>query len=149
MDVVRIHGGHQWRNALQKYLRAPGLRVGILEGATNTETGEKIAPYAAKNEYGAPGIPSRPFMRATVDAKQNIWPKNIAASLRAGRDIMQAIELVGTRMADDIQETIKSSMPPPNSPETLLRKRADVAGKGTLIDTSSMLLAIDYEVTRT
>ena len=146
MATVKVTGGHKWEAALRKYKASPLLRAGILEGSTNGETGELIAPYAAANEFGAPGIPARPFMRTTVVNKKTTWPRNLAAALKAGRPMKQAMELVGTRMVEDLQATIKSSMPPPNSPETMEKKNAAGAGKGTLIDTGSMLKAIDYEV---
>lgn len=146
MAVVKVTGGHKWEAELRKYKASPLLRAGILEGSTNGVTGELIAPYAAANEFGSPDNPPRPFMRTTVRNKKTTWPRNLASALKAGRSMRQAMELVGTRMAEDIQATIKSNMPPPNSPETMLKKNADEAGKGTLIDTGSMLKAVDYEV---
>ena len=148
MATVKIEGGELL--GLEKLIRAlsthKGLRVGILEGATNAVTGAPIAPYAADNEFGAPGIPSRPFMRSTVAMKSGTWAKGLAQLLKGRRTAEQALELLGNRMAEDVQETIKSNMPPPNSPATRERKNAEGAGKGTLIDTGSMLRAIDYEV---
>ena len=49
-------------------------------------------------------------------------------------------------MADDIQATIKSNMPPDNAESTKRRKNAK--GKGTLIDSGSLLKSIDYEVVK-
>lgn len=146
MATVKVTGGHKWEAALRKYKASPLLRAGILEGSTNGETGELIAPYAAANEFGAPDIPARPFMRTTVASKKMTWPRNLAAAIRAGRPMTQAMGLVGIRIVEDLQATIKSAMPPPNSPETMEKKNAAGAGKGTLIDTGSMLKSIDYEV---
>lgn len=148
MAKVEIKGGELQglEKLIQQLATRRGLRVGILEGATNSVTGEKIAPYAAANEFGAPGIPSRPFMRSTIAIKSGTWAKGFARMLQAGRPAEQALELLGNRMAEDVQETIKSNMPPPNSPATRERKNAHGAGKGTLIDTGSMLRAVDYEV---
>ena len=59
-------------------------------------------------------------------------------------------------MAEDIQATIKSNMPPKNSEATIEQKRKKVDGgakgesmvPGTLIDTGSLLSSIDHEVRR-
>lgn len=93
-------------------------------------------------------IPSRPFLRSTLDAKADAWCRNLAEALGAGRTPKQAMRLVGRRMADDIQATIKSNMPPDNAESTKRRKNAKGAGKGTLIDSGSLLKAIDYEIVR-
>ena len=146
MEAVKISGGNKWEKALSKYKHPYLVRAGILEGSTNGQTGELIAPYAAANEYGTADIPSRPFMRTTVAGNGRTWAKNFAQLIRMKRPIPQAMELIGTRIVEDIQATIKSSMPPPNSPETLKRKHAATAGKCTLIDTGAMFTAIDYEV---
>ena len=87
-------------------------------------------------------IPSRPFLRSTLDAKADAWCDNLAEALEAGRTPKEAMRLVGHRMADDIQATIKSNMPPDNA------KNAKGAGKGTLIDSGSLLKSIDYEVVK-
>ncbi len=93
-------------------------------------------------------IPSRPFLRSTLDAKADVWCDNLAEALEAGRTPKEAMRLVGRRMADDIQATIKSNMPPDNAESTKRRKNAKGAGKGTLIDSGSLLKAIDYEVVK-
>ena len=51
-------------------------------------------------------IPSRPFLRSTLDAKADAWCDNLAEALEAGRTPKEAMRLVGRRMADDIQATI-------------------------------------------
>lgn len=144
--TIRREGGANLERVLKKYLQPAKVSAGIFADATNGETEEPIAPYAAANEYGAPGIPARPFMRRTVKSKGTGWVKNVAAALKAGRTPQQALQLTGMRMAEDIQATIKSNMPPPNSLETMLKKHAAEAGKGTLIDTGSMIKSINYRL---
>lgn len=75
-------------------------------------------------------IPSRPFLRSTLDAKAGVWCDNLTKALEAGRTPKEAMRLVGRRMADDIQATIKSNMPPDNAESTKRRKNAKGAGKG-------------------
>lgn len=132
-----------------------GVKAGILEGATNNESGENIAAYAAHNEFGTADIPSRPFLRKTFNDNSDKWAGGLATMLQNGRSPEQALKLLGMKMQDDIVKTIKSNMPPRNAPATIARKTKTVTkgGKtvgshapGTLIDTGSMLNAVNYEV---
>lgn len=131
-----------------------GVKAGILEGATSNESGENIATYAAHNEFGTSKIPSRPFLRKTFNDNAQKWEDGLGRMLQT-RTPAQALQLLGMKMQDDIVKTIKSDMPPKNSPETIARKMKGVTkgGKtvgshapGTLIDTGSMLNAVNYEV---
>lgn len=150
-----LKGGDQLMRRLQDMARARGkVRAGVLEGATSMETGEPIAPYAAANEYGTADIPARPFIRSTIQREGEAWRKGLARMLTKGRPVGDALKLTGMRMAEDIQATINSNMRPPNSPATIQAKTKQVTGNdpgetmtpGTLIDTGSMLRAVDYEV---
>lgn len=150
-----LRGGERLMRKLQNMAQAQGkVRAGILEDATNMETGEPIAPYAAFNEYGTADIPARPFIRSTIQREGQTWSKGLARALANGRSAQDALKLVGRRMAEDIQATINSNMQPPNSPATIRAKTKGVDGgapgetmtPGTLIDTGSMLRAVDYEV---
>ncbi len=148
-------GGDRLARKLQALARARGgVRAGVLENAANEETHEKIAPYAAANEYGAPGIPARPFMRTTMTRESRKWEQELVKTLLNNRPAEQAHQLVGMRMAEDIQATINSNMAPPNAPATIRAKTRKVDGgapgetmtPGTLIDTGSMLHSITCEV---
>lgn len=150
-----LKGGDRLIRRLQEMAQAQGkVRAGILENATNHETGEPIAPYAAFNEYGTADIPARPFMRSTIQREGKTWSKGLVRMLTNGRDVQGALKLTGMRMAEDIQATINSNMAPPNSPATIRAKTKKVDGgdlgetmtPGTLIDTGSMIRAVDYEV---
>ena len=131
-----------------------GVKAGILENATNSATGESVAMYAACNEFGTKDIPSRPFMRKTFDEHSGEWAALLGRAIANGRSPRQALQLVGMRMADDIMDTIKSNMPPPNSPKTKARKKKQITGTGgggsyspgTLVDTGSMVRAVNWEI---
>lgn len=131
-----------------------GVKAGILEGATSNEGGENVAAYAAHNEFGTANIPSRPFLRKTFQDNERKWQDGLSKMLMS-RTPAQALQLLGMRMQDDIVKTIKSNMPPRNAPATIERKTKGITkgGKtvgshapGTLIDTGSMLNAVNYEV---
>ena len=196
--MATLKGGDQLMRRLQDMARARGkVRAGVLEGATNRETGEPIAPYAAMNEFGgvvnipartqtlyfrqnrdgtvdnrfvakersnfaqdvtipahSVTIPARPFIRNTIKREKDVWTQELAKMIANGRPVQDALKLVGIRMAEDIQATINSNMRPPNSPATIRAKTKKVDGgapgetmtPGTLIDTGSMLDAVDYKV---
>lgn len=131
-----------------------GVKAGILENATNSATGESVAMYAACNEFGTKDIPSRPFMRKTFEEHSGEWAELLGRAIANGRPPRQALQLVGMRMADDIVDTIKSDMPPPNAPSTKARKTKKITGTGgggsyspgTLVDTGSMVRAVNWEI---
>lgn len=65
-----LRGGDRLIRKLQEMAQARGkVRAGILENATNHETGEPIAPYAAVNEFG--GTINIPARQQTLYFKQN------------------------------------------------------------------------------
>lgn len=100
------------------------IQAGILGGTY--ENGTNIAYVGAIQEYGAPDarIPPRPFMRSTVAARQGEWRRTLAANIaRVAAGEMSADDLmnvVGARMAADIQTTIGEMDSPPLSPITVM-----------------------------
>ena len=54
---------------------AKGLKAvvvaGVLSGATNDESGEKVAGYARMLEYGTTRMPARPFLRQTATESED------------------------------------------------------------------------------
>ena len=122
-----------------------GLAVGIMADATNSETGEKIAGYAADNEYGNAGkdIPPRPFLRSTFDRYQKAYAGALAEELGDGMPPEIALRRLGEVMVGDVKSAISTWKKPPNSAATIARK----GGRNTpLRDTGSMLKSITYRV---
>jgi len=98
------------------------VRVGFLEGA-KYDDGEPVAMVAAIQEFGAPsvGIPPRPFFRNMISEKKDGWGEAVAASLRATDfDSEKALRLVGSGIANQLQESIEETNSPPLSPVTLM-----------------------------
>ncbi|AOM39673.1 hypothetical protein [Xenorhabdus hominickii] len=128
------------------------VSAGVLAGATNEDTGEKIAPYAAANEFGTRNIPARPFMRSTIANKSDEWKRLIGDQLRGQSQDESSVEAafntLGMIMAADIQESIRKNIPPKNSQSTQdAKERKGIKDYDkTLIDTGGMEGAIDYEV---
>lgn len=142
----------RWRAAMRRIIThsgVHGVRVGILDGSTNDD-GEVIAVYAAKNEFGAAGIPARPFLRHTIASKLSAWAKlfiNITRNrwLSDESTVHRAFTALGRLAQSDVQATILSNMPPPNNPAYAAAKRKKNGGySGTLVKTGAMLQAIHY-----
>ncbi len=94
-------------------------------------------------------VPERSFIRSTVDAKKNGEWRIAAEALRKemieGRMTTdRALGLMGLRIKKDIQEKIRSQVPPPNAPSTIAAKGSD----HPLINTGQLLNSIDFEVHR-
>ena len=130
---------------VMKALKNKVIKVGVHSDAGTNEEGELISDYAHANEYGL-GVPERSFMRSTEREKGESWQKLmnkiIDKALVEDIDINQHLGLVGTEVTNDIKEKISSNIPPPNSKETIARKKSSK----TLIDTGTMRRSITYEV---
>lgn len=146
MASITISGGHKWKAYLQRLAQKAKVRAGVPEGATNSE-GKSVAEYAAYNEFGAARIPPRPFMRNTLEEQRRNWIDALAALLKEGHTPDNALQLLGRRMADDIQAKILSNMDPANAASTIAGKNKKEAGRaGTLVDTGALVTSISYVV---
>ena len=151
--TVKVTGGDKYKKFLAKLGEiAGGVKAGILEGATNRETGELIAPYAIYNEFGTKNIPARPFMRTVAKEKPKTWVSTMVGHIR-GRATNPAVwkeslGLAGEQMVADIKNSIENGSWAPNAPATVAAK----ARKGKsepdhpLMDTGEMLSAVSFEV---
>lgn len=125
------------------------LRVGILEGATNSE-GDSIAAYAADNEYGGTA-PPRPFMRTTATKHGKEWSTQVAHLIQnQNYEFADALQIVGDIASKDMMEMIQTyPKAPPNSEATIARKKA--LGYNPydqpLIESGDMIRAVSFEVT--
>ena len=97
-------------------------------------------------------IPSRPFMRTTAREKGKDWAQ-LFAQITKGRLVSdpavakRAFTAIGRVAKSDIQATIMSNMPPPNSPEYAASKKKKHGGyDGTLFLSGDMHKAVDFEV---
>jgi hypothetical protein len=122
------------------------VAVGIFENARNDE-GEKIAEYAAYNEYGTSKIPARPFMALSVDRNKAEIKKDIdegLARITSGAGTVEKeLNRIGAKHVERIQATITGpNIPPPLSPATVAKK----GNNKTLVDTSAMVNAVTWEI---
>jgi hypothetical protein len=114
------------------------LVVGFLEGET--------ASIALWNEFGTRTIPSRPFMRSTLDRNAQEYGRLIQreASKRMLQDNGEigALTAVGFRVTNDLKKAITSWSDPENAPSTVDQKGEN----NPLIDTGTMRAAVTFEV---
>ncbi len=126
------------------------MNMGVLAGATNPDTGEKIASYAIKQEYGSQvdGIPKRPALLLTAQNNKEEYAKAIATQIQQGVSAKNAMHVVGEMFKADFVKTVHSKPWRDNSEATKARKRA----KGRtgeiypLIDSGAYVKSIDYEI---
>lgn len=109
----------------QRLESARSVKVGFLAGATYPN-GTSVAMVAAIQEFGAPraGIPPRPFMRPTAQARAGDWGREMVAALAASNgDATRALSMVGESAAGDIRMAIAALYSPGLSPVTLMLRK--------------------------
>lgn len=127
----------------------PRVKVGVLGKSAPREGAIDNVGLAVVHEFGVPskGIPSRPFLRSTFDAKKDDWNKLLARmvvqALAGKLTVHQALGLLGQRAAADVKRRITSGNNfVPNAPATIARK----GSSRPLVDTGRLLGSISYEV---
>lgn len=106
--------------------------------------------FAAKkamwNEYGTSrGIPARPFLRNTQYENERKWANDVGGDvLKVFTGNLSTTALMsqfGSKMADDIQKTIRAGNFVPLAPATVSRK----GSSQPLIDTGDMIGAVTHK----
>lgn len=122
------------------------VKVGIFADAGSSKNGHtSIAEYAAYNEFGTSHIPSRPFMRQTIDKYTGAWGQAAEAAekrVAGGMSPHQALELIGNIAEGHIKQTIGRGSFAPNAANTIKQK----GSSQPLIDTGAMRGAVRHEV---
>lgn len=134
------------------------VKVGFFASSTYPN-GTPVAAVAYANEYGANGIPARPFMRKTVNKNIKKWVEGIRKNIKGlglnRKSVELAYKRAGMVAVGDMKKTIKQWPPGGNKPATVARKKARAkSGKNTtavdpetvLIDTGKMISSVAYEV---
>lgn len=128
-----------------KDLAEKEVRIGFQRGKEFTEDGTDIGDIAAWNELGTESIPSRPFLRKSVDEnadKINRFLQEKKADIVRGASAEQVLKEIGIFQKDLIQEKITEGSFVPNAPSTVRKK----GSSKPLIDTGRMRQSVDYEV---
>ena len=126
------------------------VRVGYQQGKNfHEEEGKKvdILDVAMFNELGTSRIPSRPFMRDSVDDNAESITKFCQAQLKGiangSKDAETVMKAIGAMQVGLVQKTIVEGNFTPNAPRTIAKKGSDKP----LIDTGLMRQSVHYVIT--
>ncbi|MDB5777606.1 MAG: hypothetical protein JWP38_3739 [Herbaspirillum sp.] len=129
MSVRSLSGGDKLKTALaelsKKINKAAAVKVGFLEGARYPD-GTPVAMVAAIQNFGAPGvgIPPRPFFSDMIKEKNPEWAPSIGKLLVANDyDAAKALDLMGERIGEDLQQAIIDTDAPALSKTTLMLRK--------------------------
>ena len=102
---------------------------------------------AVAMNFGTSTIPARPFLTQTAEESKPkmraFMKRELQAIAKNESNVQLSLSRAGGFQVGLIQKTISSSMPPPNSPQTVARKGSST----TLIDSGQMRQEVTYEVT--
>lgn len=135
--------GEKFKQTIEELKRLE-VRIGIQQGAGN-EDGVDLVDIAMFNELGTVHIPSRPFLRDSVDAhgdEINSFLQGTKGNLLKGGSAETALKRIGVFQKGLIQKEIRDGDFEPNSPATIKRKGSDKP----LIDTGRMRQSINYVI---
>lgn len=121
------------------------VRVGFQHGKATEEDGTDICDIAAWNELGTEHIPSRPFIRQSVDNNEdkiNSFLQTRVRALAKGESAEDALKKIGVFQKRLMQSEIKSGDFVPNSEATVRKKKSSQP----LIDTGQMRQSVDYVI---
>lgn len=118
-----------------------GVKAGYFVGK-NYPNGFSIAKNALTQNYGNERIPARPFLTNTYDKHKEQWKKLFIKNFTNKRTMLQNLNIVGEYMKNNIKQSIDETLTPPNSPQTIRRKKSS----HPLIDTGLLKKSVAKEV---
>ncbi len=119
------------------------VRIGFQHGKATEKDGTDVCDIAAWNELGTENIPSRPFIRQSVDNNQdkiNSFLQTRVKALAKGASAEDTLKKIGVFQKRLMQDEIKSGYFAPNSEATIRKKKSSQP----LIDTGRMRQSVDY-----
>lgn len=121
------------------------VKVGFQEGQKYPD-GTRVVDVAAWNELGTVNMPSRPFMRDSVDDNEEKIAKfmqtQVVDIIKNRKTAEQAFKEIGVFQKGLVQETIVDGNFKPNSPATIRKK----GSSHPLIDTGLMRDSVNFVV---
>lgn len=110
--------------------KAAQVKVGFLEGSTESLTGTSSAAAATFQEWGTVNtkshtvIPPRPFFRPMIAEKSGEWGDQLAKVLKFNNyDTDQSLSQMGMLIGSELQESIIAVSEPALSPITLMLRK--------------------------
>ena len=128
-----------------KQLADKEVRIGFQHGKATEENGADVCDVAAWNELGTERMPSRPFLRKSVDeneSKINAFLQSKKKDLIRGVSAEQVLKEIGIFQKDLIQEKITDGDFAPNAESTIRQK----GSSKPLIDSGRMRQSVNYVI---
>ena len=147
--TVKHRGGKKLDRLLRTAMKGgvKNVQVGFFSSARyDDKKNTPVAAVAAWNEFGTKTIPERPFFRQALSA---VVP-DVEQILKNGIDPQKMVvdpqlaDVIGLRVATEVQESITRLKEPKNAPSTIARK----GSSNPLIDTGHMRNSATWRVTR-
>lgn len=115
------------------------VRIGWFSSSQHPTKGGGTIPMATiavQNEYGAPPIPPRPFIRPALAKNRDVWRETIKRGAKAvihgSLSDDQLMEAIGLSVSGHIRASIASVTAPPLSQRTIAARLAVRADKSTI-----------------
>jgi len=121
------------------------VRVGFRHGEATDKKGVDNCDKAAWNELGTEHIPSRPFIRQSVDNNEDKINSFLQIRVKAfarGESVEDTLNKIGNFQKKLMQAEIKDGDFVPNSEATIRKKKSDQP----LIDTGEMRQSVNYVI---
>lgn len=141
IDVLTPEG-RQFERILRE-LADKEVAVGFQHGDATEEDGTDICDIVAWNELGTEHIPSRPFLRKSVDENEdeiNEFIDHKASELMNGASAEQTLKDIGIFQKELIQDKIEEGDFVPNAESTIRKK----GSTHPLIDKGNMKNSVNY-----
>jgi len=122
------------------------VRIGYQQGKAESEEGIDMCDIAMWNELGTEGsnpIPSRPFLRKSVDENLDTikaFCKAQISKITKGATAEHCLTQIGVLAKGLVQDKIESGQYTPNAPSTIKRKKSDKP----LIDTGRLRQSVSF-----
>lgn len=136
--------GRKYQQML-KELAEKEVRIGFQHGDATEEDGTDICDIAAWNELGTENMPSRPFIRKSVDeneSKINSFLQSTKGELVNGESAEQILKEIGLFHKGLMQEKITDGSYEPNAESTIRKK----GSSKPLIDSGRMRQSVNYVI---
>lgn len=143
--VSKPDGAIRALEKIGKEMNKPGqVKVGLPAGSNNYPDGTSVIMVGAVQEFGSPSrnIPERSYLRSTIHSKRRgykLFLEKLGKKVATGdMTSLKAMQLLGTKVQGDVQNTIRKLGAPPNAPRTVEEK----GSSNPLIDTGHLRQSI-------
>ncbi|MDR0571546.1 MAG: hypothetical protein LBG48_01705 [Rickettsiales bacterium] len=132
------------KSAKTEVLKYDGVRTGYIRGKDYNGKDFDTVENALLQEFGSKNgkIPSRPFIRNTIEKNAEKWTKDFEKLLNKEEPLKMMLSRMGVIVKTDLQDSIDSNTPPPNAKSTVKAKGSSY----TLIDTGKLRNSIQMEL---